>query len=50
MINDQQIQELKADVNYSVSQLINQINTLQDEVDYLKGQNKILKERLENEA
>jgi len=50
MINDQQIQELKADVNYSVLQLINQINTLQDEVNYLKGENQILKERLENEA
>jgi len=50
MLNVQQIQELKADVNYSVKQLINQINTLQDEVNYLKGENQILKERLQNEA
>lgn len=50
MLNEQQIREIKSDVNYSVSQLLNHIDTLQDEVDYLKGQNKILKERLENEA
>jgi len=50
MLSDQDLQEVKADVNYSVSQLLNHIQALQDEVDYLKGQNKILKERLGNEA
>lgn len=50
MLKDRELQEIKADVNYSVSQLLNHIQTLQDEVNYLKGQNEILKGRLENEA
>lgn len=50
MLNNQQIQEIKADVNYSVKQLIAYIETLENEVDYLKNENKKLKGRLENEA
>lgn len=46
MLNTQEIQEIKSDVNYGVSQLINHINLLQQENDYLRGQNEILKEQL----
>lgn len=47
MLNDQQIQEIRADINYFVSQLINEVKALQQEVDYLKGQNQILKQQLD---
>lgn len=46
MLNDQQMQEIKADINYFVSQLISEINRLNDEVSYLERQNQILKEQL----
>ncbi|MBU5677747.1 hypothetical protein KQI88_15105 [Alkaliphilus sp. MSJ-5] len=46
MLNDQQMQEIKADINYFVSQLISEINRLKDEVSYLERQNEILKEQL----
>jgi len=46
MLNDQQMQEIKADINYFVSQLISEINRLNDEVSYLERQNRILKEQL----
>lgn len=48
-MDEQQLQEIKADMNYFVSQLVNQIKALQQEVDYLKGQNEILKGRLKDE-
>lgn len=49
-LNEQEIEEMKSDVNYFIKQLIADRNMLQDEVNYLKGQNEMLKGRLENEA
>ena len=49
MLNEQELREIKADVNYSVSQLINQISALQDENNYLKRENKILRGGSEHE-
>ena len=47
MLNDNQIREIKSDINYFVSQLIADRERLQQENDYLKGQNEILKQQLE---
>lgn len=48
-MTEQELQEIKADVNYSVSQLLAHIGSLQQEVDYLKRQNRILKGEHEDE-